>query len=102
MAGAMSGRSAAAGGGSMHADMSHVGGMHQHGGAGQQRMTFPERQSMGEKMRGATASEERQALAAANDSTMERRARDKGAALPGPGLHDRNMVEGRGSGAAGN
>ena len=62
-------------------------GMMQHSGFGgpgvaQQLMTPEERQAFAEKMRGAKTPEERQKLAQANRAEMEKRANEKGIALP--------------------
>lgn len=74
-----------------HGGMGGMGGMHgdRHGhhggggrGAGPQLMTPQEREALHEKMRSAKTPEERQALAAATRAEMEKRARDKGIALP--------------------
>ncbi len=62
-------------------------GMMMHGGAagpmaGQQLMTPEERQALGEKMRNAKTPEERQKLAEATHAEMEKRAKERGIALP--------------------
>jgi Spy/CpxP family protein refolding chaperone len=80
-------------GGGMGPGMGHgmMGGMGtgtmQHGGfggpgVGQQLMTPEERQAFTEKMRSAKTPEERQKLAEANRAEMEKRAKEKGIALP--------------------
>lgn len=74
--------------GSMHAGAMH-GAMHgsMHGGggmAGQELMSPQERDALREKMAAAKTSEERQALAAATRADMEKRAKERGAALPDP------------------
>jgi hypothetical protein len=74
-------------GGAMGAGM--MGGMG-HGAMGPeamgaaQLMTPDERTALQEKMRNAKTPEERQKIAAANRAEMERRAKEKGIALPGP------------------
>lgn len=50
--------------------------------AAQQLMTPEERLAMRDKMRAAKTPEERQQIAAANRTEMEKRAKDKGIALP--------------------
>ena len=80
--GAMSG---AMQGGGMHGGGMHgggMGGMHGGGMAGQQLMTPQERDALREKMAAAKTPEERQALAAATRADMEKRAKEKGIALP--------------------
>jgi hypothetical protein len=52
--------------------------------AGQQLMSPEEHTALQEKMRNAKTPEERQKLAEANRAEMERRAKEKGIALPGP------------------
>lgn len=71
-----------------HGMMGGMGaGMTQHGGfggpgIGKQLMTPEERQAFTEKMRSAKTPEERQKLAEANRAEMEKRAKEKGIALP--------------------
>jgi Spy/CpxP family protein refolding chaperone len=75
-------------GGDMPGMAGGMGGMHQHGGPGAQLMDPQERQALREKMQGAKSPEERQALAASMRAEMEKRAKDKGIAMPehrGPG-----------------
>jgi len=76
-------------GGTGHADMGHGamgGGMGQGrmGGqsAGQQLMTPEEQTALREKMRNAATQEERQKLAEANRTEMQKRAKEKGITLP--------------------
>ena len=77
-----------AGGMGQHGSMSggmHGGGMDSmHGGgmAGQQLMTPQERDALREKMAAAKTPEERQALAATTRADMEKRAKERGVALP--------------------
>ena len=84
----------------MHGRMSgseHGGGKHM--GGAQQLMTPAEREALHDKMRAAGTPEERQALAAATRAEMEKRAKEKGIALPehrGGG-----MGQGPGTGAGG-
>ena len=52
--------------------------------AGQQLMSPEEHTALQEKMRNAKTPEERQKLAEANRAEMEKRAREKGIALPDP------------------
>jgi hypothetical protein len=71
----------------MHGQMSgseHGGGkgMGMGMGGGQQFMTPADREALHEKMRAARSPEERQALAAATRAEMEKRAKEKGIALP--------------------
>jgi hypothetical protein len=80
-------------GGAMGAQMK--GGMHAKGGmghgpmggagpaAGQQLMTPEEQTALQEKMRNAKTPEERRKIAEANRAEIEKRAREKGVALPG-------------------
>jgi hypothetical protein len=63
-----------------------------HGGlagpmAGEQLMTPKERTALQEKMRNAKTPEERQKLAEANLAKMQKRAKEKGIALPEPHSH---------------
>jgi hypothetical protein len=51
---------------------------------GQQLMTPEERTALMDKMRNAKTPEERQKIAEANRAEMEKRANEKGIALPGP------------------
>jgi hypothetical protein len=89
--------------GGMHGGMGAMGamgGMQQHGGPGQQLMTPQEREALREKMRSAKSPEERQAVAAANRAEMEKRAKEKGIALPeqrGPGRQGAGHGPGGGS-----
>lgn len=67
----------------MHGQMSgpeHGGGKGM--GGGHQLMTPAEREALHERMRAAKTPEERQALAAATHVEMEKRAKEKGIALP--------------------
>lgn len=73
--------------GTMDGGMGHRGSMPgaMHGGggmAGQQLMTPQERDAMREKMGAAKTPEERQAVAAATRAEMEKRAKERGIALP--------------------
>ncbi len=61
--------------------------------AGQQLMTPDERTAMRDKMRNAQSPEERQQIALANHSEMQKRATEKGITLPEHGNH-----QGRGLG----
>jgi hypothetical protein len=56
-------------------------------GGMQQLMTPEEHTALQEKMRNAKTPEERQKLAEANRAEMEKRAKEKGVALPGPHGH---------------
>ena len=74
--------------GGMHGGMGHgamasgMGGHATGAMAGNQLMTPDERAAMREKMRAAATPEERQKLAAANHAEMQKRAKEKGVALP--------------------
>jgi Spy/CpxP family protein refolding chaperone len=63
----------------MHGKAGMQQGMH---GAGQQLMTPEERSALMEKMRNAGTPEERQKIAEANRTEMQKRAKEKGLALP--------------------
>lgn len=63
--------------------------------AGQQLMSPEEHTALQEKMRNAKTPEERQKLAEANRAEMEKRAKEKGIALPG--AHGPGMGFGPGS-----
>jgi hypothetical protein len=65
-------------GGTQHGGM---GGGAEHG-AGQQLMTPEERTALQEKMRNAKTPEERQQIATATRTEMEKRAKEKGITLP--------------------
>jgi len=67
------------GGMGMHGKSAMQQGMH---GAGQQLMTPEERSALMEKMRSAKTPEERQKLADENRTEMQKRAKEKGIALP--------------------
>jgi hypothetical protein len=68
-------------GGNSHGAMGH-GSMGQGAGIGAQLMTPEEQTAMREKMRAAKTPEERQKLAEANRSEMQKRAKEKGITLP--------------------
>jgi len=76
--------------GQMGGGMEHGQGGMQHGGmgggaghgAGQQLMTPEERTALQEKMRNAKTPEERQQIATATRTEMEKRAKEKGITLP--------------------
>ena len=77
--GAKGGMQHGAQGGMQHGAMG--GGAPGHG-AGQQLMTPEERTALQEKMRNARTPEERQQIAAATRTEMEKRAKEKGITLP--------------------
>ena len=96
--------------GGMHAGMGmHHQGMHgqksgsEHGGkemgGGHELMTPAEREALREKMRAAKTAEERQALAAATRAEMEKRAKEKGVALPEHRAGKDGMGQGPGAGS---
>jgi Spy/CpxP family protein refolding chaperone len=64
-----------------------MGGGPAGGMAGQQLMSPEEHAALQEKMRNAKTPEERQKLAEVNRAEMEKRAKEKGIALPGPHGH---------------
>ncbi len=64
-----------------------MGGGPAGGTAGQQLMSPEEHAALQEKMRNAKTPEERQKLAEVNRAEMEKRAKEKGIALPGPHGH---------------
>ena len=68
----------------MKGDMQQ-GGPHAGAMAGQQLMTAEERSALQQKMRSAATPEERQKLAEATRTEMQRRATEKGITLPAPG-----------------
>jgi len=71
------------GGQGMHAGMQHgAKDGHEGRGAGNQLMTPEERTAFREKMRGAKTPEERQQIAQANRTEMQKRAQEKGITLP--------------------
>ena len=77
--GAKGGMQHGAQGGMQHGGMGAGAAGH---GAGQQLMTPEERTALQEKMRNAKTPEERQQVATATRAEMEKRAKEKGIALP--------------------
>jgi hypothetical protein len=70
-------------------------------GGAQQLMTPAEREALHDKMRAAGTPEERQALAAATRAEMEKRAKEKGIALPEHRGGRGKMGQGPGAGVGG-
>ena len=67
----------------MQSGMQHgTKGGHEGGGAGHQLMTQEEREAFREKMRSAKTPDERRQIAQANRAEMQKRAQEKGIALP--------------------
>lgn len=86
---------------SMHSRMSGSEHGGKHMGGAQQLMTPAEREALHDKMRAARTPEERQALAAATRAEMEKRAKEKGIALPEHRGGGGKMGQGPGAGVGG-